>query len=206
MKKIILTESQIKSMIRMILENIEGDNDIDELKRIAIEHTYNSTPVNEYGSLEDYMDYVNNYYEDYYLTKHSSPSDDILTTDIKTPEQMGQKKYNSVDGFFVTKDLNLYSHSSWGKQGKSNNYYVMIPKNLNFLETDYNFSNIPNFYDDFKFEGVMSLFKYNGDKVRELGYDVIVPDGGKNELIVVNPEDLIVLGSTKDIEQWLSNK
>jgi hypothetical protein len=204
MKKIILTESQIKNMIQIILEEIEDD--IDELKRTAIEHTYNSTPVNEYGSLEDYMDYVNNYYEDYYLTKHSSPSDNILTTDIRTPEQMGQKKYNSVDGFFVTKDLNPHSHSSWGKQGKLNNYYVMIPKSLNFLETDYNFSNIPNFYDDFKYEGVMSFFKYNGDKVRELGYDVIVPDGGKNELIVVNPEDLIVLGSIKDIEQWLSNK
>ena len=34
--------------------------------------------------------------------------------------------------------------------------------------------------------------------------DVIVPDKGKYEWIVVNPEQLIVLGSETDIEQFLS--
>jgi hypothetical protein len=82
------------------------------------------------------------------------------------------------------------------------NYYVMIPKSLKFLETDYKFSNIPDFYKDFKFNGLRSVFKYNGDKVRELGYDVIVPEDGRHEWIVVNPKVLVVLGSQKDIKQF----
>jgi hypothetical protein len=80
----------------------------------------------------------------------------------------------------------------------------MIPKDLNFLDTDYDLSNIPNFYEDKKFKTPKDLYKYIGDKVRELGYDVIVPDKGEYEWIVVNPEQLIVLGSETDIEQFLS--
>ena len=82
----------------------------------------------------------------------------------------------------------------------------MIPKNLKFLNTDYNFSDITDFYKDFKMNGLRSLFKYNGDKVRELGYDVIIPEEGKHEWIVVNPNKLIVLGSIKDIEQFKNSK
>lgn len=193
----------MKNLILKILkEEFHKEN---QIPNEVIEYVYQTTPINEYGTLEDYIKYVNNYYQDFYITKHSTPSDEILTSKVKTPEQMGKEKYNSVDGFFVTKDLNPYSFSSVQKIGDQKNFYVMIPKDLNFLYTDYNFSNIPNFYKGFKMNGLRSLFKYNGDKVRELGYDVIIPDDGKYEWIVVNPEKLVVLGSTKDIKQFLKN-
>jgi hypothetical protein len=47
------------------------------------------------------------------------------------------------------------------------------------------------------------MYKYIGDKSRELGYDVIIPDGGKYEWIILNPTKLVVLGSKKDIENYL---
>ena len=168
-----------------------------------LEYVYKTTPVSEYGSLGDYMNYVNEYYQNYYITKHSSPSDSILKSKIKTPEQLGID-YNSADGFFVTPNLDPNTYYSYNKKGKDTNYYVMIPKDLNFLNTDYDLSNIPNFYEDKKFKTPKDLYKYIGDKVRELGYDVIVPDKGEYEWIVVNPEQLIVLGSETDIEQFLS--
>jgi len=192
----------MRNLIRRILK--EEFEEKTEFPTDVIEYVYDTTPVSEHGSLEDYIDYVNDYYQDYYITKHSSPSDEILKSGVKTPEQRGVEKYNSVDGFFVTKDLNPYSYSSHGKRGEDINYYIMIPKNLKFLDTDYKFSNIPDFYKGFKMNGLRSLFKYNGDKVRELGYDVIVPEEGKYEWIVVNPDNLIVLGSKKDIKQFLN--
>ena len=194
---------KLQQTIKRILR--EEFNKKSDIPTDIIEYVYEKTPINNFGSLEDYIDYVNNYYQDYYITKHSTPSDDILKSSIKTPEQMGVEKYNSVDGFFVTKDLNPYSYSSVGKRGEDTNYYIMIPKTLNFLHTDYNFSDIPDFYKEFKYQGRMSLFKYNGDKVRELGYDVIVPEEGKHEWIVVNPKELIALGSKKDIKQFLTS-
>lgn len=189
----------LKQNIRRILrEEFDKSNIPTEI----IEYVYEKTPINNYGSLDDYINYVNDYYQDYYITKHSSPNTDILKSDIQTPEQRGIEKYNSVDGFFVTRDLNPYTYSSSAKKGEDTNYYIMIPKSLNFLQTDYNFSNIPDFYKGFKITNMRSLFKYNGDKVRELGYDVIVPEGGKHEWIVVNPNELIVLGSKKDAKQF----
>lgn len=193
----------LKKTIRRIL-NEEFDEKI-EFPTDIIEYVYKTTPISEFASLEDYINYVNEYYQDYYMTKHSSPTDKILKTSIKTPEEMGNENYNSVDGFFVTKDLNPNKFSSVGKKGNDTNYYIMIPKNLNFLHTDYKFSNIPDFYKGFKINGLRSIFKYNGDKVRELGYDVIVPEEGRYEWIVVNPNDLVVLGSNKDIKQFLNN-
>ena len=192
----------LQESIRRILR--EEINRKDGFPQEIIEYVYKTTPVSEYGSLGDYINYVNDYYHNYYITKHSSPSNKILKSKIQTPEQMGVD-YNSVDGFFVTPNLDPNIYSSSNKIGKDINYYVMIPKYLNFLETDYNFSNIPNFYEGKKFKNTKDFFKYNGDKVRELGYDVIVPDKGKYEWIVVNPEQLIVLGSDIDIEQFLTN-
>ena len=62
----------------------------------------------------------------------------------------------------------------------------LIPKNKVIWEA---------FYGDWK----------SGQYLTELGYDVIVPEEGKHEWIVVNPKELIVLGSKKDIKQFLNS-
>ena len=83
----------------------------------------------------------------------------------------------------------------------------MVPKGLNYLNTDYEISNIPDFYNDYKEMKKSGMdinpYKYNGDKLRELGYDVMIPDGGDYEWVILNPESTIVLGSTKDIKRFL---
>lgn len=82
----------------------------------------------------------------------------------------------------------------------------MVPKDLKYMETDYSFSNFKGFMDDYQNNDSpeKNIYKYIGDKTRELGYDVIIPDGGKYEWIILNPTKLVVLGSKKDIENYLS--
>jgi hypothetical protein len=74
------------------------------------------------------------------------------------------------------------------------------------METDYSFINFKGFMDDYRNNNSpeKNMYKYIGDKSRELGYDVIIPDGGKYEWIILNPTKLVVLGSKKDIENYLS--
>jgi hypothetical protein len=192
-------------MMGVIIEETNKHN----IPYYVINYVYNNTPVNNYGTIDEYSEYLNNSYNDYYITRHSSDNDEILRSSIKTPEELGIK-YNSMDGFFVSQNLKTSDDTSYRKKSdKISNYYVMIPKSLNYLHTDYNFSNISNFFDDYqemiKRGEKINVFKYYGDKVRELGYDVVIPDGGKHEWIVVNPDSLIVLGSKKDIKQFIND-
>jgi hypothetical protein len=105
-----------------------------------IKYVYDNTNVKDHGTLEEYIEWVDSKYKNYFITHHYSKSDDILHSVIKTPEQRGGS-YNSADGFFVSPKLRIEEHKM--------NFFVMIPKNLNFLLTDYNFSNILDFYKDF---------------------------------------------------------
>jgi hypothetical protein len=164
-----------------------------------IKYVYDNTNVKDHGTLEEYIEWVDSKYKNYFITHHYSKSDDILHSVIKTPEQRGGS-YNSADGFFVSPKLRIEEHKM--------NFFVMIPKNLNFLLTDYNFSNIPDFYKDFiKIDDpVRSIFKYNADHCRSLGYDAIVPKGAQNEIIILNPSTIVVLGSVNDIEGFKLEK
>lgn len=191
--------------MKEVMGIINEETDKDNIPFNVMEYVYNNTPVSNYGTIEEYSEYLNNRYADYYLTRHSSDSDEILRSSLKTPEELGIK-YNSADGFFVSTDIDTTQDTSYGKKNSIKNYYVMIPKNLNYLNTDYDFSDIPDFYDDYeemKKKGEKpNAFKYIGDKIRELGYDVLIPDGGKYEWIVFNLGSLVVLGSNKDIKQF----
>jgi hypothetical protein len=208
-KRIIkLSENDLYRIVKKIINEQLSDQSIPY---DIIEFVYNTTPISDFTSLDEYYEFVNEFYSDYYPTQHSSVDSGILKSDIKTPEQMGVKGYNSVDAFFVTPDIDISRNnvSYVGRDAKNAiNYIVMVPESLNFLETDYDFSNVEGLMDS-----ILNTKGYTpkviGDKVRELGYDVIIPDKGHYEWIIVNPQSLVVLGSDKDIRNfmgWLNSK
>jgi hypothetical protein len=171
-----------------------------------IKQVYNSTPVNQICDYNTYDEYVRKFYDDsYFLGTHISNSDSVLFNDIQLPSERGIT-YNSADAFFVTLGTSRseYVHSKT-PDWTYNPYYVMIKKGK-IINTDYNFSNLPGFFDDFnktktESTSIQDYFKYIGDKFRSLGYDIVVPDDGKYEIIIVNPKVATVLGSKKDINQ-----
>jgi hypothetical protein len=145
-KKIIkLTETDLYRIVKRIINEQLSDQSIPY---DIIEFVYNTTPISDFTSLDEYYEFVNEFYSDYYPTQHSSVDSGILKSDIKTPEQMGVKGYNSVDAFFVTPDIDISRNnvSYVGRDAKNAiNYIVMVPESLNFLETDYDFSNVVDY-------------------------------------------------------------
>jgi len=202
--------SRIRKIMGLISENFKFTN---EVPYDVIEYVFSTTPIGEYADIDDYYEYVNNFYSNYYVTQHTSPVDDILRGPVKTPEQRGVKEYLSADGFFVSPDININHNRSYSSSMNKSfddvkNYIVMVPKDLKYMETDYSFSNFKGFMDDYGNDNSpeKNVYKYIGDKSRELGYDVIIPDGGKYEWIILNPSNLVVLGSKKDIKNYLNYK
>jgi len=202
--------NRIRKMMGLINEDFKY---VNEVPYDVIEYVFSTTPIGEYVDIDDYYEYVNNFYSNYYVTQHSSPVDDILRGPVKTPEQRGVKEYLSADGFFVSPVIDVSSNMSYSSLMNRSfpdkdvkNYIVMVPKDLKYMETDYSFSNFKGFMDDYQNNDSpeKNIYKYVGDKTRELGYDVIIPDGGKYEWIILNPTKLVVLGSKKDIENYLS--
>lgn len=165
-----------------------------------LKHVYQTTPVSKIGPIHKYEEYVRTNYSNYYITKHTtSHGDALLRTKINIPEKANFETSTS-SAFFVTPDLSLTRKLAGGI-----NYFVMIPKNLKILHTDYGMSNIPGFFDDLpNNRSRTNTEKFIHNKVRSMGYDIIIPDEGEHEWIIVNPEGLIVLGSDQDMESFSS--
>jgi hypothetical protein len=169
----------------------------------VIEWVWNSTPAKEIGGLKEYEKWVESKYKDFFVTHHYSQDDGILMSDLRTPKERG-RNFNSADAFFVSPNLKI-------TQGDKFNFFVMVPRDLEFLLTDYNFSNAPEMNQGFKYnresdeDFPTQRFSWIGNRARELGWSAIVPDGGRYEIAVVRPERLVVLGSMRDLEGFRSS-
>jgi hypothetical protein len=196
----------LKSFVQFIAESSKEPNSFEEaldrgIPDWVIDWVWQDRSIGKVGSLEDYRGWVEHAYADYFVTHHYSRSDEILRASISTPTKRGQENFNSADAFFVSPKLEISEDKL--------NFFILVPKGLNFLLTDYNFSNAPEIKEGFKFDPTLETdfrlqwFSWIGDRSRELGYDAIVPDDGRYEIIIVNPESLIPMGSLRDLDGFL---